>query len=94
MVEKPQHSSDIRPGVIVTGGGTGIGRATARAFAADGARVLVVGRSEGALAETAEGYEGIVTLPLDITAPDAPEQIVTTARRALGRVDVLVNNAG
>lgn len=94
MVEKPEHSSKIRPGVIVTGGGTGIGRATARAFAADGARVLVVGRSENTLAETAGSYEGISTLALDITAPDAPERIVSTACRAFGRVDVLVNNAG
>ncbi|WP_460113709.1 SDR family NAD(P)-dependent oxidoreductase [Streptomyces platensis] len=44
--------------VIITGAGTGIGRAAARAFAAEGARVLAVGRRSEPLAETAAGAEG------------------------------------
>ncbi|MFI6026197.1 SDR family NAD(P)-dependent oxidoreductase [Amycolatopsis magusensis] len=79
--------------VVITGGGTGIGRATAHAFASAGARVLVVGRSEETLAETAAGHDTIVTLAVDITEPDAPESIVDRALGAFGRVDVLVNNA-
>ncbi|MFC7330960.1 SDR family NAD(P)-dependent oxidoreductase [Marinactinospora rubrisoli] len=79
--------------VVITGGGTGIGRATARAFADEGADVLVVGRTEATLAETARGHERIRTLAIDITAPDAPDVIVTTALTAFGRIDVLVNNA-
>lgn len=79
--------------VIITGGGTGIGRATARAFANHGDRVLVVGRTKDTLAETADGYPNIRTLAVDITKPDAPSLIVSSALREFGRIDVLVNNA-
>jgi meso-butanediol dehydrogenase/(S,S)-butanediol dehydrogenase/diacetyl reductase len=79
--------------VIVTGGGTGIGRATARAFAEQGAQVLVVGRTAGSLAETARDVPGIRTLTVDIAAPEAPELVVRTAAAEFGRIDVLVNNA-
>ncbi|WP_225877137.1 SDR family NAD(P)-dependent oxidoreductase [Streptomyces resistomycificus] len=80
-------------GVIVTGGGTGIGRATARAFADRQDRVLVVGRSESTLTETAQGHPNIHALPVDITEPGAAETIVGTALSAFGRIDVVVNNA-
>ncbi|MEU2583082.1 SDR family oxidoreductase [Streptomyces avermitilis] len=79
--------------VLVTGAGTGIGRATARAFAAEGARVVAVGRREAPLAETAEGHPGITPLPADITAEDGPARIIDTVLDAHGRLDVLVNNA-
>lgn len=80
-------------GVIITGGGTGIGRASALAFAKAGDGVLVVGRSSDALAETASHHERIRTLAVDITEPTAPERIVRAALDEFGRVDVLVNNA-
>ncbi|ASR39073.1 ketoreductase [Prauserella marina] len=80
--------------MIITGGGTGIGRSVARAFAARGSSVLIVGRSAEPLAETAEGHAGIRTLTADITKPDAPTTIVDAALDEFGRVDVLVNNAG
>ncbi|MFF5972711.1 SDR family NAD(P)-dependent oxidoreductase [Streptomyces sp. NPDC012769] len=80
--------------VVVTGAGTGIGRATARAFAREGATVVAVGRRPGPLDETAAGFPGIRPLVADITAPDVPEAIVRTAVEAYGRLDVLVNNAG
>lgn len=79
--------------VVVTGGGSGIGRATAHAFADEGAAVLVVGRTASDLAATAKGYDTIATLAVDLTAPGAPRQVVDTALRELGRIDVLVNNA-
>lgn len=79
--------------VIVTGGGTGIGRATARAFAERGDRVLVVGRSKSTLDEVADGHRQIHVLALSITDPDAPEAVTQTAVRELGGIDVLVNNA-
>ncbi|MFJ9962583.1 SDR family NAD(P)-dependent oxidoreductase [Streptomyces avermitilis] len=79
--------------VLVTGAGTGIGRATARAFAAEGARVVAVGRREAPLAETAEGHPGITPLPADITAEDGPARIIDTVLDTHGRLDVLVNNA-
>ncbi|MEV4916260.1 SDR family oxidoreductase [Streptomyces tirandamycinicus] len=80
--------------MIITGGGSGIGRATARRFAARGDRVLVVGRTAGLLDETAEGHDGMRTLVADITEPGAGEAVVEAALEAFGRVDVLVNNAG
>ncbi|MET9502691.1 SDR family NAD(P)-dependent oxidoreductase [Streptomyces sp. NPDC006259] len=80
-------------GVIVTGGGTGIGRATARAFADRGDRVLVVGRTPATLAGTAEGHPGISVLTADLTDPDSPRAVTDAALEACGRIDVLVNNA-
>jgi C-7 ketoreductase len=87
-------STGTRKSVIVTGGGTGIGAATARAFADDGAHVLIVGRSESTLKETADGYQDrIRVLSQDIHEPDAPDVVVETALKEFGRIDVLVNNA-
>ncbi|MFJ5774343.1 SDR family NAD(P)-dependent oxidoreductase [Streptomyces sp. NPDC093094] len=80
--------------VVVTGAGTGIGRATARAFAAEGARVVAIGRRSRPLEETAAGHDRIVPLPADITAEGEPERIARTVLAAHGRWDVLVNNAG
>ncbi|MBY8844571.1 SDR family NAD(P)-dependent oxidoreductase [Streptomyces sp. SP2-10] len=79
--------------VLVTGAGTGIGRATARAFAAEGARVVAVGRRAAPLVETAEGHPGITPLTADLTAEDGPPQVVRAALEWYGRLDVLVNNA-
>ena len=87
-------STAARKAVVVTGGGTGIGAATARAFAEDGANVLVVGRSESTLKKSAAGYEDrIRILSKDIHDADAPEIVVKTAVEEFGRIDVLVNNA-
>ncbi|MFJ2557941.1 MULTISPECIES: SDR family NAD(P)-dependent oxidoreductase [unclassified Streptomyces] len=80
--------------VVVTGAGTGIGRATARAFAAEGARVIAIGRRSEPLKETAAGQDRITPLPADITAEGEPERIVQAVRETHGRWDVLVNNAG
>ena len=81
--------------VLVTGAGSGIGRATAHAFADEGAHVVAVGRREAALAETA-GHDPSRISPLvaDLTAADGPETVVRTALDRHGRLDVLVNNAG
>jgi NAD(P)-dependent dehydrogenase (short-subunit alcohol dehydrogenase family) len=80
--------------VIVTGAGSGIGRATAHAFSRAGAQVLGVGRRTEALEETAAGHPGIVTFSADLRAPDAPSKVVDAATDRWGRLDVLVNNAG
>ncbi|GAB3425646.1 SDR family NAD(P)-dependent oxidoreductase [Flindersiella endophytica] len=80
--------------VLITGGGSGIGRAAARAFAGRGAHVLIVGRTKRALAETADGVPAIELFETDITAPDAAEAILAAAEERLGGLDALVNNAG
>ncbi|MFB6822862.1 SDR family NAD(P)-dependent oxidoreductase [Streptomyces virginiae] len=81
--------------VVVTGAGTGIGRATARAFAAEGAHVIVVGRRAAPLDETASADRARITpLPADITAGGEPERIVRRVLETHGRLDVLVDNAG
>lgn len=81
--------------VVVTGGGTGIGRATAHAFADAGCRVVVVGRRPGPLAETAAyAPDRIEPLAADLTSEDGPADVVTAAAGPSGRIDVLVNNAG
>ncbi|MET8962030.1 SDR family oxidoreductase [Streptomyces sp. NPDC004074] len=80
--------------VIVTGAGSGIGRATAVAFAESGAHVLGVGRRKDALEETARAHSDIAVLPLNIREEGAADRAVATAVERWGRLDVLVNNAG
>lgn len=81
---------------LVTGGGSGIGRATARAFAREGARVALLGRSASRLKETAEEIEG--SRALLVTGhherPEDARRAVEETVEAWGRVDILVNNAG
>ncbi len=79
--------------VVVTGGVTGIGGAASHAFAAAGARVLA--QYLGGIEEAGKmEAKGIATLQLDLTEPGAPAALMAEARRRLGRIDVLVNNAG
>ncbi len=86
----------------VTGASRGIGLATARALAAEGARVLLVARDAGRLAAAAEQVRAAgadaggeaATLSLDVTAEDAGRRLVEVAGERFGGLDVLVNNAG
>jgi len=87
---------------VVTGASRGIGRETARLLCAEGADVLLVGRSEERLATAGEeasaaGAEvggSASTLALDVTAADAGKRMLATANDRFGALDVLVNNAG
>ena len=80
----------------VTGASRGIGLAVAQRLSAEGASVLLVARSEQALAEAAAscGPETTATLAVDVTAEDAGERILAAATESFGQLDVLVNNAG
>ncbi len=80
-------------GCIVTGATLGIGLATARLLRAEGANVLLVARDEQRVEAVAREL-GCAGLAADVTAPDAAERIVAACAQRLGRVDVLVNNAG
>ncbi len=78
------------PSIIITGAGSGIGRATARVFAQAGWDVGLIGRRAAALEETGGG----LVMPCDVTDPAAVEAAFATCVAAWGRVDVLFNNAG
>jgi 3-oxoacyl-[acyl-carrier protein] reductase len=80
--------------VVVTGGGTGIGRATAARFAADGDTVVIAGRRANVLEEAASGTT-IRWRPCDVTDTNAVASFVSWLLNDVGEwVDVLVNNAG
>lgn len=79
---------------LVTGGGTGIGRAIAIALARDGYRVAVAGRRREPLAETASLLGDGLVVCGDHSAEEDAERIVSETVAAFGALDVLVNNAG
>ncbi|MER7365287.1 SDR family NAD(P)-dependent oxidoreductase [Nonomuraea wenchangensis] len=84
-------------GVLVTGGSRGIGRAVAAAFAAQGDRVAVHHRDSAAEAHGLLGElpgEGHTVVRADLADPGEVRDMVDAAAGALGRIDVLVNNAG
>jgi 3-hydroxy acid dehydrogenase / malonic semialdehyde reductase len=76
---------------IVTGASSGIGAATARVLALEGAQVAVGARRLDRLAELGDGF---VPLELDVTDPESSAGFVASATQRLGGLDILVNNAG
>ncbi|MEK9621349.1 MAG: SDR family oxidoreductase [Alphaproteobacteria bacterium] len=80
--------------IIITGAGSGIGRATATAFLDAGYHVGLIGRRAETLEETAAGHANALILPCDVGTPDAVEAAFKTARSYWKRLDVLFNNAG
>ncbi|MFF9276258.1 SDR family NAD(P)-dependent oxidoreductase [Streptomyces griseosporeus] len=78
--------------VVISGGGTGIGLAAAHAFAADGDRVLLLGRRAEVLRKA--GVPGALTFAADLAEPDDVRGVARFVAQELGTVDVLVHSAG
>src|SRR4051812_26822765 len=101
MLRRSMTSAIFAPGILdghvalITGGGTGLGKAAARELLACGARVLICGRRaevlEAACAELGDGCEWISG---DVRDAGECARIVQTALGRLGRLDTVVNNAG
>ena len=79
---------------LVTGAGTGIGKAAALAMLKDGYRVALVGRRKELLEKTASGFDHAMVLPGDITKQEVVKAIFAKVKERWGRLDVLFNNAG
>lgn len=85
---------------IITGGAGGIGAATGQLFCAEGASVVLVDLDAAAMAPACAGIRGLVPgarvhdVVIDVGVEESAAQVVSEAKRAFGRVDVLVNNAG
>jgi NADP-dependent 3-hydroxy acid dehydrogenase YdfG len=82
---------------LVTGGGSGIGLATARLFLDEGARVVITGRDEAKLAaasKTLNAGDRLAHFAADVSNVAQVETLVRNATKTLGHIDILVNNAG
>jgi citronellol/citronellal dehydrogenase len=98
------YTSPLRPDAnagrvaLVTGGGTGIGRATALELAGTGARVAICGRREEPLSRVCEEIESrggeCLRVAADLREPDEVQRVVNATLDRFGTLDVLVNNAG
>jgi NADP-dependent 3-hydroxy acid dehydrogenase YdfG len=89
--------NSVPPVAVVTGAGSGIGKACALALARAGHAVVLAGRREDALQQVvaqAGGGERLLAVPTDVTRPDQVDALFAAAVQRFGRVDVLFNNAG
>jgi uncharacterized protein len=79
---------------VVTGASSGIGEATARRLARDGAQLVLVARREDRLRAPADELGGATVVAIDLTDDDAPKRVADAVESEHGRLDLLVNNAG
>ena len=78
---------------VVTGGGSGIGEAVARLFAAEGCRVVVAGRRPAPIERVADDIAGLA-ITTDVGREDDVAALIAACDDAFGRLDILINNAG
>lgn len=78
---------------LVTGGGSGMGRVAAQAYASTGAKVAVLDLNSAGMQETAHGHSGIHTYTVDITSADAVNSTVSQVEQDLGPIDRVLNCA-
>ncbi|MBN4928242.1 SDR family oxidoreductase [Hoyosella rhizosphaerae] len=83
-----------QPVAIVTGAGSGLGRAISRVLLSSNYRVALAGRNQSTLDATADGAEHAISIPTDVTDPQSVRTLFETVRARWGRIDLLVNNAG
>jgi len=83
---------------IITGAGSGIGKATTLAFLDEGYHVALAGRRkdalENVLKEAGDNASRAIAIPTDVTDPNSVKNLFSEVRRKFGRVDVVFNNAG
>jgi 3-oxoacyl-[acyl-carrier protein] reductase len=83
---------------LVTASSKGLGRASAEALAAEGAKVVITARGEEVLRQTEAIIAGaggdVLAVPSDVTEPEAPRRLVEATVERFGRLDILVGNAG
>ena len=82
---------------LITGGGSGVGHATARLFLEQGARVAIAGRDAAKLKKAAEALgepNRVIAIATDVSDPAQVKNLVEQTAKQFGRVDILVNNAG
>src|SRR5262249_47614845 len=96
--EREQESMPLRKVALVTGAGSGIGRAVSLALHSDGYAVVLAGRRVSELEKTdapADHFENrMLVVQTDITKPDEVRSLFAKAKDAFGRLDLLFNNAG
>ena len=83
---------------VITGGNSGVGAATAKLFAKEGANVVITARRVAALEKVAEEIKAeggtVLAVPTDISKPGDAEKLMETTEKNFGKIDILVNNAG
>ena len=86
----------VRKTAIVTGGGSGIGRAVALALSREKYAVVIAGRRFAELEETVKraGSDSVIAVVADVTDPDSVRALFRKAADTFGRIDLLFNNAG
>ena len=80
--------------VLISGGSRGIGAALVRGLSADGYRVAFLYRENGEAARTVAEESGAFAIRCDVSDPDAVREAVAKARKLLGEIHILINNAG